>query len=236
MLIYGKNTVLYYLRHYPRDLINLHISNSVNTEKYDFRMVKKPVVNYVDKSFFEKNFPGRNHQGFAADVAEFQYFDFDSFSISEDSTILILDGIQDPANLGAILRTSEALGVEVVIIPKDRATAVTSAVIRASSGAARGVKVCRVVNIARTIDALKDMGVWVAAVDMDDNSESLFTFDLSGPVAFILGGEGRGIRRLTREKSDMTVTIPMSGKVDSLNVSVSAAIVLYQAVSKRRKK
>jgi 23S rRNA (guanosine2251-2'-O)-methyltransferase len=150
----------------------------------------------------------------------------------EDPLLLVLDGIEDPQNLGAILRTAECLGAHGVVIPKHGACAVTSAVSRASAGASEHLKVARVTNLAQTLKELKKQGLWTVGAD-SQAPDSCFDLSYPGPLALVVGGEGRGIRRLVRENCDYMVHIPMSGRVNSLNASVSMAIVLAEIVRQR---
>ena len=176
-----------------------------------------------------------NHQGFAAQVGPFPYVEFSevlSASADQQGPVLILDEIQDPANLGSILRSGECLGVTAVILSKDRSVAVTPAVEKTSAGAAAHVPLARVVNLARAMDGLKESGYWIYATD--STAEAVcFATDLTGRVALVLGSEGKGIRRLVREKCDLALSIPMAGKVGSLNVSQTAAILLAEALRQR---
>jgi 23S rRNA (guanosine2251-2'-O)-methyltransferase len=144
---------------------------------------------------------------------------------AEPPLLLVLDGVTDPHNLGACLRSADAFGAQAVIVPKDRAVGITAAVAKAASGAADTVPVIAVTNLARSLRDLKERGVWVLGADR--GGESLFETDLSGPVAWVLGAEGAGLRRLTREHCDRIVGIPLSGSVESLNVSVAAGICLF---------
>lgn len=149
--------------------------------------------------------------------------------------LLVLDGVQDPHNLGACLRVADAAGVHGVILPRDRSAPVTAAARRAASGAAETVPIFEVVNLARALDQLKDAGLWLYGATQDA-PEDLYTVDLIGPTVLVLGGEGEGLRRLTRERCDRLVRIPMAGKVESLNVSVAAGVMLYEVVRQRRGK
>lgn len=147
--------------------------------------------------------------------------------------LLVLDGIQDPHNLGACLRTADAAGIHAVIAPKDRAVSITDTVIEIASGAAENVPFIQVVNIARTIDELKERGVWFVGTS-DKAEKSFYEIDLKGPLAIVMGAEGKGIRRLTEEKCDFLAFIPMSGSVECLNVSVATGVSLFEAVRQRR--
>ena len=145
--------------------------------------------------------------------------------------LLVLDGVQDPHNLGACLRTADAAGAHAVIVPRDRAAGLTPAARKAAAGAAETVPLVQVVNLARCLRALKDRGIWVAGAEA--GGTPAFQADLSGPLALVLGAEGSGLRRLTREHCDLLLSLPMKGAVESLNVSVAAGILLYLALARR---
>lgn len=147
--------------------------------------------------------------------------------------ILVLDGVQDPHNLGACLRVADAAGVHAVILPRDRSAPLSAVARRAASGAAETVAIFHVVNLARTLEALKAAGVWAIGAAQEGTGD-LYAVDLTGPVALVLGGEGEGLRRLTRDHCDRLVRIPMAGKVESLNVSVAAGVALFEAMRQRR--
>ncbi len=149
--------------------------------------------------------------------------------------LVILDGVTDPHNLGACLRSADAFGAHAVIVPKDRAVGLNATVAKAASGAADTVPVISVTNLARTMRDLKERGVWLVGADAD-GAESLFSAELSGPIAWVLGAEGSGLRRLTRELCDRMVHIPLQGSVGSLNVSVAAGICLFETSRQRRGK
>lgn len=150
-----------------------------------------------------------------------------------EALLVILDGVTDPHNLGACLRSAEAAGVSAVIVPKDRAVGITPIVRKASAGAADRVPFVRVTNLARAMDKLRDAGVWITGLAGDGATTSLYHCDFKGPVAIALGGEGEGLRRLTREKCDFLASIPMKGSVESLNVSVATGIALFEALRQR---
>ena len=151
-----------------------------------------------------------------------------------DPLVLILDGVQDPHNLGACLRSAAAVGADVVVLPQDRSCPLSAAVRRTASGAAERVPVCQVRNLARALGGLADRGVWLTGAAADAPTE-LFAADLRGPLGLVLGGEGRGLRRITRAACDRLVHIPMAGGVESLNVSVAAGVVLFEALRQRRR-
>jgi 23S rRNA (guanosine2251-2'-O)-methyltransferase len=170
---------------------------------------------------------GAAHQGVVARVPAYRYAELEQVVRAAGSAVLVLDGIQDPQNLGAILRTARAVGVAGVVLPKDRAVAVTSAVVAASAGHAFGVRVARVTNLARACEALKEGGWWLVALTATTQRS---VFDLAGEVdrpALVMGSEGSGIRQLVQRGCDFEATIPMAPGVESLNVSVAAAVALY---------
>lgn len=151
--------------------------------------------------------------------------------LAEPPLLLVLDGVTDPHNLGACLRSADAFGAQALIVPKDRAVGLNATAAKAASGAAETVPVITVTNLARSMRELKERGVWLLGAD--EQGESLFDADVSGPIAWVLGAEGQGLRRLTRDLCDRLVGIPMSGAVESLNVSVTAGICLYAARAAR---
>jgi 23S rRNA (guanosine2251-2'-O)-methyltransferase len=177
------------------------------------------------------------HQGAVAAVRPLKPWDEHDLmeglsQISGDPLILILDGVTDPHNLGACLRTADAAGAHAVLIPKDRAAAVDGVVRKVAAGAAEFVPVASVTNLARAIDRLKERGIWVVGTDAEA-PQTLYAADLRRPLGMVLGAEGTGMRRLTRERCDFLVRIPMGGQVESLNVSVAAGVALFEARRQR---
>jgi 23S rRNA (guanosine2251-2'-O)-methyltransferase len=181
---------------------------------------------------------GGNHQGVAARLSDFEYATLNSLlEATEDASsaaVLVLDGVQDPHNLGALLRTASALGAAGVIIPKDRAAGVTPAVIRASAGLALRVPVIQVTNIARTLGTLAENGWWSVAAVMD--GDDAWDVDMVMKAAIVMGGEGDGVRRLVEETCDFRARIPIGAHVESLNVSVAGALMLYEWARQNRTK
>ena len=176
------------------------------------------------------------HQGVVAYAAAASYSTVEDILAEaegrgEDPFIIILDDIEDPHNLGAVMRTAECAGAHGIIIGKNRAAGLTQTVAKASAGAIEYMKVAKVTNIARTVEELKDAGVWIAACDMDGDEYT--KADLKGPIALVVGNEGKGISRLVKEKCDFAVSIPMAGKISSLNASNAAAILMYEVVRQR---
>ena len=183
-------------------------------------------------------YPEVNHQGVVAHLRatartlkERQLPDFLA-ALAEPALLLVLDGVQDPHNLGACLRSADAAGVHAVIIPRDRAAGLTPVVFKVASGAAHAVPVFTVTNLARTLRSLKQAGIWLYGTS-DQAPQSVYASDLTGPLALVLGGEGRGLRRLTADLCDFLVAIPMAGVVESLNVSVAAGVMLFEARRQR---
>lgn len=154
-------------------------------------------------------------------------------NLEDDPFVLILDSIQDPHNLGACLRSADAAGVHAVIAPKDRAVSLTTTVRTVACGAAENIPFIQVTNLARTMRYLQDAGLWLVGA-ADEASKQLYDADLSGPLGIVMGAEGKGLRRLTRENCDFLVRIPMAGKVECLNVSVAAGVCLFEAVRQRK--
>ena len=188
-------------------------------------------VKKVTRARIEELARGAAHQGVAARVGPYPYSDLGEILAAPDPLILVLDSVTDPRNLGAVLRAAEGAGASGVVIPKDRVVDVTAAAVKASAGASEHVPVARETNLRRAIDRMKEAGVWVYAAEVGGTTYT--ELDLSGSVALVLGSEGRGVRRLVREGCDGAVSIPMVGAVESLNVSVAAAILLYEARRQR---
>lgn len=180
---------------------------------------------------------GVNHQGVAARVAMPAALGEAALTAlletrDEPPLLLVLDEVQDPHNLGACLRTADAAGVTAVIAPRDQAVGLTPTVCKVASGAAGRVPYVQVTNLARALDRLRDQGLWLVGA-AGEAPDSLYEVDLNGPLALVLGSEGRGLRRLTRERCDRLVSLPMRGQVESLNVSVAAGVILYEALRQR---
>jgi len=195
-------------------------------------------IEHVGPGVLDERVPGVRHQGMVLKAREAPALgekDLEALVRASPAPplLLILDGVEDPHNLGAVLRSSDAAGVTAVVIPKDRAAPLTPVVRKVASGAAESVPLVSVTNLARCLKQLQDLGVWTVGLD-ESAAASLFDTDLSGGIAIVLGAEGTGLRRLTREHCDYLVGLPMSGVVESLNVSVTAGICLFEAVRQRR--
>jgi len=178
------------------------------------------------------------HQGVVAVVADYRYRDLEDLLAAarergESPLLVVLDGVEDPQNVGAVVRSAHALGAHGIVIPRDRAAGITAAAARASAGAVEHCPVAQVTNIAQALEGLKESRIWTVATAADADAD-LAAVDLAGPVAIVLGGEGRGIRPLVRRTCDLEARIPMAGGIGSLNVSAAAAICLYEALRQRR--
>lgn len=238
-LIIGRNPVMEAIKS-GRSIDKLLIqADAVGSAKKIASMAAEAKINvhYVEKIVLDKLCPGRPHQGVAASAAAKDYAQLDDIfeaaeQLGEDPLIVILDGLEDPHNLGAVLRSADGAGAHGVIIPSRRAVGLTEVVAKASAGAIEYVPVVKVTNINRCIEELQERGVWVAALDMD--GENYSDAKLSGPLAIVIGGEGRGVSRLAKEKADKVLSIPMRGKIDSLNASNAAAVLLYEIDRQRR--
>ena len=191
-------------------------------------------VRTVSKDQMDMLAPGLRHQGViaAVEAADYQGEEALELPATPDRLVLALDGVQDPHNLGACLRTAEAAGVTAVIIPKDRAVGLTPVARKAAAGAAERVPVIAVTNLVRSLERLKELGYWITGLD-GEADDSLYQTDLTGPTVIVMGGEGEGMRRLTRETCDRLIKIPMQGKIESLNVSVAASVCLFESVRQR---
>ena len=191
---------------------------------------KGVIIDFVPKERIDAMAPGVKHQGVAAKVSEYKYSEMEDVfaraeASGEDPFIIILDEITDPHNLGAIIRTAECAGAHGVIIPKRRAASLTQTAALAAAGAVENMPVVQVTNLGRAIENLKEKGVWVGAADMD--GETYYEANLTGPIAIVIGNEGKGVGRLVKEKCDFVLSIPMYGKINSLNASNAAAVLMY---------
>ena len=192
---------------------------------------------YVDKQRLDGMYTVANHQGVVALVDSYEYsspeYILEQAALKgEPPFVLILDGIEDPQNLGSIIRTAECAGVHGVIIPQHNSVDITTAVVRASAGAVEHMLVARVTNLVNCIQDLKKRGLWVVGADMEGSE--FYLSNIPAPTALVIGGEGTGIRKLVRQNCDILVSIPMSGKVSSLNASVAAGLIIYEVIRQRR--
>jgi RNA methyltransferase, trmH family, group 3 len=194
------------------------------------------VINFVSKDRLNKYAEGDKHQGVVAMAAAYNYADVEDIlnaakEKGESPFIIVLDDIEDPHNLGAIIRTANQAGAHGVIIPKRHAVGLTATVARTSAGAINYTPVAKVTNISRTIEELKEKGIWFACADM--SGELMYNCNLTGAIGLVIGSEGNGVSRLVKEKCDFVVKIPMFGQIDSLNASVAAGVLSYEIVRQR---
>ena len=214
-----------------------HLTQPIIAEAKKFGIV----IQHVDKRKLDQLAPGIQHQGVVAQAAPYAYVELEDLlrnaeSRGEAPFLLILDEIEDPHNLGSILRTADCTGVHGVVLPKRRSAQITATVSKTSAGAVEYVPVARVTNLAQSIEQLKEAGVWVVGTVVDAEEEIYDTNVFDGPVAVVIGNEAKGMGRLIREKCDVLVKLPMAGSINSLNASVAAGVVMYEVLRRRRLK
>jgi 23S rRNA (guanosine2251-2'-O)-methyltransferase len=226
--IYGLHVVQEYLRESLSDVQEVYLLPSLEGSLVDQTAKSGNIpVHYKSRDFFRTFAQGGNHQGVAASLRSFAYTSLSRIMERDASLLLILDGILDPRNLGALLRTAEAAGVGGVILPKRRAAPISPLVEKIASGATAYLPICQVDNLARALVVIRSAGYWIVGL-VPDAQKGLFDLSLPRKVAVLLGGEEKGLRLLTRQNCDYLVKIPMRGKISSLNVSVAGAVVLYE--------
>ncbi len=235
----GKNAVLEAIRA-GRTIDKLYIQDGIrdNTISGIISKVKGTgaVISFVKKQRLDSMSETGHHQGIIAQTTSYEYATIDDiFALAkkkgEPPFVIILDGIEDPHNLGAIIRTANLAGAHGVIIPKHHASGITATVVRASAGAINFTPVVKVTNIAKTIDELKGRGLWFACADM--TGDVMYRCNLTGSIGLVVGNEGSGVSRLVKEKCDYIVSVPMKGDIDSLNASVAAGVLSYEIVRQR---
>ena len=235
----GRNAVIEAFRA-GRTIDKLYIQDGLKdgTISSILRDAKKHdvIVNFVAKEKLDQMSSTRKHQGVIAICSAYAYAEVDDIleaaeAKGEEPFIFILDEIEDPHNLGAIIRTANLCGAHGVIIPKRRASGLTATVVKASAGAVNYTPVAKVTNIAKTIDDLKKRGMWFACADMD--GQLMYDCNLTGAIGLVIGNEGSGVSRLVKEKCDYVVSIPMKGDIDSLNASVAAGVLAYEVVRQK---
>ncbi len=216
MYIYGKNVA----KDIKQKIEKVYVANNFK-EKQLLNNIKAPIV-YVDKTKLDKMVGGL-HQGIVMKIADYEYKDISELN---SDIIVILDHLEDPHNLGAIIRTCEAAGITDIIIPKDRSVSINSTVMKTSAGCLDRVNICQVTNLVQSINYLKKKGYWIIGTDMIGTDYKNINY--SGKIVIIIGNEGRGMSRIVKESCDFVASIPMKGKVNSLNASVAAAIILFE--------
>ncbi|WP_044018793.1 23S rRNA (guanosine(2251)-2'-O)-methyltransferase RlmB [Thermoanaerobacter italicus] len=240
--IFGRNPVMEAIKS-GKEIEKIYVSKTAkgNISKI-INLAKEAgiVVSTTDNETLSKLAGSQNHQGIVALSAVYQYFEVEDLleyaeQKKEKPFLLILDEITDPHNLGAIIRSAEAFGVHGIIIPKRRAVGVNATVVKTSAGAVEYMKIAKVSNINNTIRNLKERGLWIIGTDVN-GGKSFEEIDYDFPVALVIGNEGKGVSKLVLQNCDFVVKIPMKGKINSLNASVAASILIYQVVSKRKDK
>jgi len=240
--VHGIHPVLEALRAHPADVERVYVlegnvpqraAAEILSRAREFRIA----VERVPRERLQALVEGAAHQGVAARLREFAYATLEELLARAEASgapplVVVLDGLQDPHNLGAVIRSADALGAHGVVLPRDRSVGVTAAVARASAGAVEHVPVARVTNLSRALEELKAAGVWVAAAD-PEGDQVLWGARLNGPLALVIGAEGTGVRPGVLKHCDLRLRIPMGGRVGSLNASVSAALVLYEVARQR---
>lgn len=242
-IIYGIHPVRHALDRTQHDILELWVQENKKNSKEIIAICQSATragvtVQYVSAKALDRITAATMHQGVALKRRSQAHLPVPDLEALLNSVrhaaplLLVLDGVQDPHNLGACLRTADATGVNAVIIPKDRAVQVNATVTKVASGAAEHVPVIAVTNLARSLDAMRVAGLWIFGT-VEDAAASLYEVDLTVPVALVLGAEGAGLRRNTREHCDQLISIPMHGNVESLNVSVAAGVCLFETVRQR---
>ncbi len=229
MLVYGKNSceeILKQEKNIKRVYLERNFKDRVITDLIE-KLKIKPI--FLTKYELDDLCEG-NHQGIVIEALEYEYADIDEI-INENGFIVMLDHLEDTHNFGAIIRTCEAAGVDGIIIPKDRSVSVNSTVMKTSSGAAVNVKICMVTNLVQTINYLKEKGYWIYVSSMDGTNYT--NEDYKTSTCIIIGNEGKGVSELVKKSADFIVSIPMIGKINSLNASVAAGIFIYEVVRQR---
>lgn len=228
MYIYGKNVVKEALDN-NKKINKAYVYKNFNDADI-LNQLKNKNITYVEKYELDKMVK-ENHQGIILSVDDFKYNDIEEFINKEDSFVVILDHIMDPHNFGAIIRTCEAAGIDGIIIPKDRSIEVNSTVIKVSAGAIENMKIASVTNLVNTMKYLKEKGFWIIGTSMEGTDYS--KLDYNNKVAIVIGNEGTGMSRLVKENCDFIASIPMIGKINSLNASVATGVIIYGAIGKR---
>lgn len=241
LTIEGRNAVLEAFRS-GKTIDKLYVldgcqDGSINTIKREARK-QDTIINYVTKERLDQLSQTGHHQGVIASAAAYSYATVEEMLAQarekgEDPFLFLLDDIEDPHNLGAIIRTANLAGAHGVIIPKRRAAGLTAVVARASAGAINYTPVAKVTNLTAVIRELKEQGLWFVCADM--GGETMYRLNLTGPIGLVIGNEGQGVSRLVREACDFTASIPMKGNIDSLNASVAAGVLAYEIVRQRMK-
>ena len=235
MNIEGRNAVTEALKA-DTTFESLLVEKGINHSIIALARQKGIKIQFVEKKVLDKISVTKRHQGFIGKVTDFEYSEVEDILAvakqrGEDEFVVVLDGVEDPHNLGSILRVCECAGVHGVIIPKNRAVGVNETVVKTSAGATQHIKVARVTNLSTAISDLKKAGLWVYCADMD--GQDIYQTNLKGRLCLVVGGEGKGVSRLVKENCDGVVSLQLKGSVNSLNASVACGIVVYEALRQR---
>ena len=230
-LLYGRNAVRESLRAGRRTSKRLFIAEGVREDErvediINLAQQQEVLVERVPRMLLDDLAHGGNHQGIALDAGEYPYADLEDV-IEREGTVVVMDHLNDPQNFGTLMRAADASGVAGIVLPHDRSVSVTPAVVNSSAGAIEHLLVAQTPNLARALDKLEDSGRWIICLDEDEESNSLFDVDIPTPVALVLGAEGSGLAPIVRKRCQVVISIPMLGKVDSLNAATAGSIVLY---------
>ena len=228
MIVYGKNVAKEVIST-KKEIKRVILSNNFDNKEI-LDGLKEIKIEYMNKRDMDYKYSS-NNQGIVMEIEDYKYSDIKE--VYDKNFIVILDHLEDPHNFGAIIRTCEAAGVDAIIIPKKRSVEINSTVMKVSAGALNNIKIVEVNNLVNAMEKLQDNGFWIYGTDME-NSEVYTDVKYDAKTALVIGAEGNGIGRLVREKCDFVVNIPMTGKINSLNASVAAAIVIYEVVRQRR--
>lgn len=233
--IYGKNSCREIIEN-KKDIIKAYIMIGTNSDFVNILSRRKVNIEFIDKSLFKKTFSG-NHQGIVLEIEDYKTYSLNYFlgelELKNNPLLIMLDGITDPHNFGAIIRTAEAGGVSGIIIPKNRSVKLGGIVSKTSSGAIENMKIIEVTNLRNTIEVLKEKGFWTIGTSLDAKEDYSSIF-VDRPLCVVIGSEGKGMSRLLKETVDFNVKINMVGKVNSLNASVSAGIIIFEILRKRK--
>ena len=238
-LIEGRNAIIEAFRS-DKTIDKLYIQDGLKDGPIQTILIEAKkrnlFINFFSKDILDKMSPTSKHQGAIANLASYEYYGIDDILAvakekEEDPFIFILDGIEDPHNLGAIIRTANLVGAHGVVIPKHRAVGLTATVARTSAGAINYTKVAKVTNINSTIEELKKEGLWFVCADM--GGELMYKLNLKGPIGLVIGNEGSGVSALVKKNCDMLASIPMKGDIDSLNASVATGVLAYEIFRQR---
>ena len=232
MYIYGKNVLKESLSH-NKKIRKIYINKHTKEDSLIKEIKEKNIkIHFVEPKILDNMVDG-NHQGFVLEIDEIETYSLDTLwdNNNDKSLVVILDHLEDPHNFGAIIRTSVALGVDAIIIPNDRSVGINATVVKTSAGAINHIHIIRTPNIATAIKKLKEHGYWIVGTDME--GENYTTLDYNTNIALIIGNEGSGMTNIVKKSCDYIATIPMSGKINSLNASVSCGIILSEIVRKR---